>query len=419
MTTHNPLLIIQQLQSILSSPSKKIGFLFGAGISMEKIDGSKLIVGVDDKKNEKEEIIEEGMTTLSIKDFPSPQKEAIGLIKSEIESESKAFNVETLLSKISEKERAVGIQKLCGLTKAELLQLREDIQGKIRDIVSVHEQTKVEEINHNTFTKWISNADREFSVEIFTTNYDYLLELAMEKQSIGYFDGFVGSYKAFFCPEWIEHSEPVKDWVKLWKLHGSLGWSQNDKKEIVRTSGDSGEAMIYPSFLKYEHSKKQPYLSYMDRLSYFLREPDSVLFICGYSFGDEHINDVILTALNRATSSHVFILKSGEMSEKHPLSEEIAQKNSKISVYAKRTAVIGGKFGKWKLDKEPDRNESYNILDYAFDEDAALDLTEQGDSITNTWTGEGDFRLGNFKKFTEFLSLFYRNSKYIKKQNEK
>lgn len=400
--THNPIKEIQQLQTILSSPSKKIGFLFGAGISIEKSNGDDLIIGVNDKKNDAGEVIKEGMTTSVIKKFNSPQKEAIESMKLEIESLGKNFNIETLLSKISEKERGVGNEKLCGLNKSELIQLRSDIEGYIREIVSAHENTsfKPEETNHNAFSRWIKNADREFPVEIFTTNYDYFLELAFETQKIPYFDGFIGSYEAFFCPEWIESDSPVRDWTKLWKLHGSLGWDQKGN-EIIRTSGATGKAMIYPSFLKYDHSKKQPYLSYMDRLSHFLRQDDAVLFICGYSFGDDHINEIILTSLSRSRSSHVFILKNGNLNEDDFLSKEIAQKNSKVSVFAKRNAVVGCKFGEWKLDKEPDKNESYNILDNAFDEDAVVE---------DPWTGYGNFILGDFKKFTSFLSSFYRRT---------
>jgi len=395
MTTHNPIQVIKQLQSILASPSKKIGFLFGAGISMEKIDGNDLIVGMNDQKNSAGNITKEGMTTLSTKDFVSPQKKAIELMKGEIEIETKGFNIETLLSKISEKESAAGNEKLCGLSRDELRALRNDIEKKIQKIVSIHEGEPlldIKETNHNTFSKWIRNANKDHPVEIFTTNYDYLLELALEKQQIPYFDGFVGSYEAFFCPEWIEDDLPVKNWVKLWKLHGSLGWDQNGRKEIIRTSGKTGTAMIYPSFLKYDHSKKQPYLSYMDRLSQFLRQEDSVLFICGYSFGDEHINEIILTSLSRSRSSHVFVLKYGELKKEDSLSQDISQLNSKISVYANKTGVIGGKFGEWKNFSK---------------EDSSIYFKEDKLKTADDWDGKGELILGNFKNFTEFLSDFY------------
>ncbi|SEA17015.1 SIR2-like domain-containing protein [Desulfuromusa kysingii] len=394
MKTHNPKDVIEQLQVVLSNPSKKIGFLFGAGISAVDKKGHSLI------KTSQE------MTKTVVAEFDGKMESAVNQIEDEIKSNSETFNVETLLSKISEKEKAVGKEALCGLNKEELTKLRKSIENKIKDIVSVHSHTDFpgKELSHDDFAKWVKHADRKFPVEIFTTNYDYLLESGMEKQKAPYFDGFIGSNKAFFYPEWIEDSLPVKDWTKLWKLHGSLGWDlEND--EIIRVSNAKESAMIYPSFLKYDHSRKQPYLSYMDRLSWFLKQEDSVLFVCGYSFGDDHINGMILTALTNSRSSHVFVLKRSKMEESDDLSK-YAKDSPKISVYAKRTAVIGGKFGSWKLENEPNRNESYNLLDYGFDEDAVLKDAE--------WSGEGDFVLGDFKRFSDFLALFYTNSRFVK-----
>lgn len=393
METHNPKQVIEQLQVILSNPTKKIGFLFGAGISAKDKQGKNLIP------------TSQGMIETIIDEFDGTMKNAIELIEKEIISDNAKFNIETLLSKISEKERAVGAEVLCGLKKEELIILRETIENKIKEIVSIHNQPSFldKKLSHDDLAKWIKNADRKFPVEIFTTNYDYLLESGLEKQKVPYFDGFIGSNKAFFYPEWIEDSNPVKEWAKLWKLHGSLGWAA-ENKEIIRVSDTKDSAMIYPSFLKYDHSRKQPYLSYMDRLSYFLKQEDAVLFVCGYSFGDDHINGMILTALTNSRSSHVFVLKRGKMVENDILSK-YAKGSPKISVYAKRTAVIGGEFGEWKLEKEPDKNESYNLLDYGFDEDAILK--------DDKWTGKGDFWLGDFKKLSNFLTLFYANSRFV------
>lgn len=386
--THDPKQSLIQLQALLSSPSKKIGFLFGAGISCKDKEENTLIPKVDE------------MTTQVVNEFKSdPQKKAIENIKKEITDSNKEFNIESLLSKISEKERAAGNEKLCGLTKEELLKLRSDIEKKIQEIVSVHESLDITKTNHHTFAQWIKNANRDFSVEVFTINYDYLLEQAFEKEKVPYFDGFVGSYNAFFFPEWIENDSPVRDWTKLWKIHGSLGWDQNETREIIRTSYSSGKSMIYPSFLKYDHSRKQPYLSYMDRLSNFLRQDDSVLFICGYSFGDEHINDMILSSLTRTRSSHVFVLKRGEIKEEDILSSEIAMKNFKISVLAQNAAVIGGKFGEWQLMEREEVPEFFDTSDSA---------------SASAWTGKGKFLLGDFKSFTEFLSSFYKS--YHEKQ---
>lgn len=126
----------------------------------------------------------------------------------------------------------------------------------------------------------------------------------------------------------------------------------------------------------------------MDRLTTFIRQEDSVLFICGYSFGDEHINNSIVNALVRSRSSHVFVLKRNNTSTTDSMAI-FALNNSKISVYAKNNAVIGGKLKTWQLPREPNRNESYNILDSGFDEDAS--------EPTSPWTGKGNFTLGDFK----------------------
>ncbi len=392
MLTHNPKKSIEQLQIILSNPAKKIAFLFGAGISAKDKENKDLI---ETCQTMTETIIN------SISDVN--QKKAIETIKSEIPTDK--FNIETLLSSISEKEIGVGNEKLCGLNSKELAELRKYLEEKITSIVSVHTEKDFSKrkLCHNDFAKWIKNANRDFPVEIFTTNFDYLLESALEKQHVPYFDGFIGSYKAFFYPEWIEDDKPTKEWTKLWKLHGSLGW-KIENKEIIREPDTNNSAIIYPSYLKYDHSRKFPYLSYMDRLSSFLKQDDTVLFVCGYSFGDDHINEMLTTSIARSRSAHIFVLKRSDLSENETLSK-LAMGNTKVSVYAKNSGVIGGLYGEWKLEREPSKNESYNIIDYGFNEDA-----KQPDE---KWTGKGDFILGNFNSFSNFLSLFYNNSVFV------
>ena len=70
--------------------------------------------------------------------------------------------------------------------------------------------------------------NRNYVKEIFTTNYDLLLEKAMEHNHVPYFDGFVGSYEPFFWSESIEktvsHNDLTFNWIRLWKIHGSLNW---------------------------------------------------------------------------------------------------------------------------------------------------------------------------------------------------
>ncbi len=162
--------------------------------------------------------------------------------------------------------------------------LEKKICKEIQNIVSVH--TDVSGIESTLiqydFAKWICNADRKFAVEIFTTNYDYLFEIGLEANGVPYFDGFTGSYKPFFNADALEDINYLPKQTKLWKIHGSLGLHKDSSSgRIIRMSSDKDDLLIYPSSLKYNDSKKQPYSAFMDRLNLFLKQDDAVLFVCG------------------------------------------------------------------------------------------------------------------------------------------
>lgn len=74
--------------------------------------------------------------------------------------------------------------------------------------------------------------------------------------------------------------------------------------------------LTYPSKLKYDQSRKMPFLAMSDRLTSFLLKPHAVLFVCGYSFGDEHINDTIINALKVNQSANVVALMYGKMKKR-------------------------------------------------------------------------------------------------------
>ena len=54
---------------------------------------------------------------------------------------------------------------------------------------------------------WIIGASRDHPVEIFTTNYDLLLEEAFEAVRAPSFDGFVGGREPFFDPVSIANND--------------------------------------------------------------------------------------------------------------------------------------------------------------------------------------------------------------------
>lgn len=365
---------VRGLQQILISDSKRLGFLFGAGTSYAIKDGASDKSRVPGILKMTEDIINE--ISIGHPNFKKPLEK----IQKELKDDNHEPTIEHLLSNITQKHIIVGDESLCGLNKAAWKKLKEQIENKIKAIVSVHKY-KSEYMNnfiHGDFALWIKNAGRKEAVEIFTTNYDYLFEIGLEHNDVAYYDGFIGSYYPFFFSASVEDLQFLPTMTKLWKLHGSLGWKYDENsRKITRSLPDDSNIMVYPSFLKYDNSKKQPYVSFMDRLSNYIKKDDGVLFICGYSFGDYHINDVLINALEKSNTSHIVAFYYDKYTEDgesfYGLDNDceikrIALSNKKLSVYGMNSAIIGGKYGIWKLKNRIREDEDAVILDLFFED---------------------------------------------------
>ena len=161
---------------------------------------------------------------------------------------------------------------------------------------------------------------------IFTLNYDLAFEYACDELGIEYINGFVGfnernfrpevySYDFFFPGDTTEGKvRRIERVIKYYKLHGSLNWiykNQNKNNpyglyeipiELVRMKLENekdnlGEIMIYPTSSKKEYTLNFPYSELFREFADRLQQPEAVLFVVGYSFYDEHINDIIYQAL--------------------------------------------------------------------------------------------------------------------------
>lgn len=421
MITHDPSEYIRGIQQILISDKKRIGFLFGAGSSYASKNHSSLTVPTIGMMTS--EIIKE------LCDKEPIYKVVFKEIKEEIGEEK--FNMETILSNLELKYSIIGKSVINSLTKDQLEVLISELKQLIRKKVSVHNvrlcdisskkefsqivsKGIVEQLVQTDFANWIGQAERNYPIEIFTTNYDFLFELGLEHKEIPYYDGFCGSFRPFFNPESVEDFGYLSKQTKLWKIHGSLGWHfDKDTEKILRVNPDEDDILIYPSSLKYKDSKKQPYESLLDRLSNFLRKDDTILITCGYSWGDEHINSRLISALKTTTTSHVIGLLYDNLD---PMTEtsnivKFGLENSKISLYASRSAVIGRNFGNWKLKSEPTKDDTISLNLY-FDEDGHVDSEELKKEFIGTekWTGSGQFILPDFGKLVKFLNAMIRNN---------
>ena len=271
--THDPSEYIKGLQQLLISDKKRIGFLIGAGSSMAKKDDNSLTVpSVWPLTNE---IVSELSSTTEYKVLFEELKEEL------IDN----FNIETILSNLEQKVNIVGKGMLNGLDKLGFERLIKEYKKKIKEKISIHNEftyKKAKSMVQVDFARWIGQVDRKYPIEIFTTNYDYLFELGLEYCNVPYYDGFTGGYKPFFNSESIEDMNFLPTQTKLWKVHGSLGWHiEEETKKIIRSNSKDDDILIYPSILKYNNSKKQPYESLMDRLSNFLKKDDSILIVSG------------------------------------------------------------------------------------------------------------------------------------------
>lgn len=155
---------------------------------------------------------------------------------------------------------------------------------------------------------------------LFTTNYDLAFDYALDNLGIHYIDGFSGVHNRCFRPEVYDYDiyypgqsvsgkvHRAEKVLRYYKLHGSLSWISEKEsisnpygiKEITNSNFElnaSQQLMIYPCVSKKTFTLDLPYSELFRHFSQAIIQPQSVLITLGYSFYDEHINDIIYQAL--------------------------------------------------------------------------------------------------------------------------
>lgn len=344
------------LRQILEDNKLRIGYFLGAGCPL----------GIYDAVGEKSVVLIPAVVELTKRvaaGLGSSGKEAWDLLCGECKSPDCADpTVEDVLTELRTLANRRGSATVLGLAKKRL----NDLDIEICDLI-VKEMTKslpLYRSSYNRFASWIGGRQGIFPVEIFTPNYDLLFEQAFEQHPLPHFDGFVGSREPWFDLASIEHDAIPGRWTRLWKLHGSINWEKIEDvvngvslTRIVRVAREAktDKVMIAPSHLKYDQSRRMPYLAMLDRVRAFLRgkkrgdidksEEDSPrLVVCGYSFLDDHLNEVLLDGLRGNHSAQCFALMYSKLSD-HPQVVEYAEKQPNLTVLAQDGAVIGTRVG--------------------------------------------------------------------------
>lgn len=157
---------------------------------------------------------------------------------------------------------------------------------------------------------------------LFTTNYDMAFDYALDNLGVHYVNGFMGVHNRCFRPEVYDYDlyypgqsvvgkvHRAEKVLRYYKMHGSLSWVSTPPsvantygiKEIPLngdfTPDENNEIMIYPCVSKKSFTLDLPYSELFRQFAQAINQPQSVLVCVGYSFYDEHINDIIKQALS-------------------------------------------------------------------------------------------------------------------------
>jgi hypothetical protein len=225
------------------------------------------------------------------------------------------------------------------------------------------------------FAAWAARANYHWPVELFTVNYDLLIETALEDIRALYFDGFVGALQARFqtdlVEQWPEEGATLMPagFARLWKLHGSVNWEWTAGSEIVRLGRPiaSGQAAaIYPSDTKYEESRRVPFVVLQDRFRRALHQPETLMLISGYSFSDDHLNELLFDAATRRERSELIAFCFSDIPT--PLAERAAR-TPNLQAVAPSEAIIGGIRAGWATPPDPPagvwEHDAFTLGDFA------------------------------------------------------
>ena len=189
MLEHDPTRFIGDLSSKLASRSRHVCVFVGAGASKacglpdvkQLAKRVKMRLGQQDK-----ELLQRQLSGRNLEEALSRIRRIAALIEADTELE--------------------------GLTRDTAIALDDNVCNAI-----------VEELKPGTenvdpfiqFASWAARADYRWPLEIFTVNYDLLIETAFEQRRVPYFDGFVGNLRGGFRTDLVE---ATPDDAELWML---------------------------------------------------------------------------------------------------------------------------------------------------------------------------------------------------------
>jgi hypothetical protein len=275
----------------------------------------------------------EGAKNAIIEDFMSELVDLLAIAERRNERGAKATSTEL-------SGKTYTIEQL----HASLLEIKE----KIADCIE-HRQADVS--THWQFVKAVhrvlrsGKASANCAVDYIVLNYDTLIEDALALERLDYSDGFCGGSTAY----WVIKSFSDSCTARVLKIHGSIDWCELTGEVLpcrIRSSlklptDSKKKVLIWPAATKYRETQNDPYAQILEIVRRTLRPPTNsevVLTVCGYRFGDSHINIEIDRALRESNKALTVVVFTGMEKPEGKLKEWIddATIKDQVLVYAKR-----------------------------------------------------------------------------------
>ena len=327
--------------------NKNLSFLLGSGCSSYEIE--KKVEDSNTSNIKKEQIGIPVMAPMAkefynLSEFEENKEWLLRKLKIDVEEKNFEKNLEAFLSvlhslsfyhsKINNKadEEAQKINQVIKEARNFILEKclnEENIKNK-RD-------NELLEVYKTFYKKLLTRNSTLPRLNIFTTNYDLYSERAMDSLGIHYANGFTGGISKYFNPTIFNYAlaekmdlsqskwNVIDNFFYLYKIHGSVNWVENDDEgklfkiqEIqdptFNTLKDKETVMIHPTPLKYNASLGSPYSDLFREFQKKLMQNNNILVTIGYSFSDEHINNLIFQAFT-IPSFRLIIIGSEKQSE--------------------------------------------------------------------------------------------------------
>lgn len=184
-----------------------------------------------------------------------------------------------------------------------------------------------------------------WKVKLYTTNYDLALEYNLDKLGIEYANGFSGFVNRKFDPRSLQASRTTK----LVKIHGSVNWVFDKSAKIIKEVqpqfsaegkvyvSNTEHVLIYPTEQKLYQTYNAPYSELMRSMLDGFESQRNVIIVLGYSYADEHINEILFKAVANPNNIFYFF-------DYNDGSCDFLQRMEELSKSMKNINILVGKF---------------------------------------------------------------------------